>query len=198
MKNKKHLDLVRAREGALNDLQRKRQFLLRTGKRPPTKVNSWTVAHRQWLDTVKYDLYAQQLVLQEYIHSVDQAQERLKYLEQETIVVGCSSEHAPVIAALRALRKTGNDHVRRIIVESAWHYLKPPVVGRALRKRQEGLPESIKAISWKAQNRLNSKFRRLLGRDKPRQTAVVAVARELLGFIWSIALHAKVEQEKAA
>lgn len=244
-------DLVRAREDALKDLQRKRhqlsKFLLRTGKRPPVLVNPWTVAHRRWLDTVKYELHPHQLVLQEYIHSVDQAQERLKHLEQETVVVGCSSVHAPVIAALRALRgidyvsaitlvseigdfrrfsnpaqlmsytgvvpseyssgsrsrrgaitKTGNNHVRRIIVESAWHYLKPPKVGRILRKRQEGLPESIKAISWRAQNRLNSKFRRLLGRGKLRQTAVVAVSRELLGFIWSIALQANIEQDKAS
>lgn len=243
-------DLVRAREDVLKDLQRKRhqlsKFLLRTGRRPPIDVNPWTVRHRCWLDTIKYELHAQQLVLQEYRHAVDQAQERLKHLEQETIELGCNSVHAPVIAALRALRgidyvsaitlvseigdfgrfkaaqlmsytgvvpceyssglrsrrgsitKTGNNHVRRIIVESAWHYLKPPDVGRTLRKRQEGLPESIKEISWRAQNRLNSKFRKLLARGKPRQTAVVAVARELLGFVWSVALQAKIEYEKAA
>lgn len=243
-------DLVRAREDTLKDLQRKRhqlsKFLLRTGKRPPLDVNPWTVRHRRWLDTVKYELHAQQTVLQEYRHALDQVQERLKYLDQEVVELGCNSVHAPVIAALRSLRgvdylsaitlvseigdfrrfgaaqlmsytgvvpceyssglrsrrgsitKTGNSHVRRIITEAAWHYLRPPNVSSALRKRQEGLPESIKQISWRAQKRLNSKFHRLLARGKPRQTAVVAVARELLGFVWSIALQAMDEHENVA
>ncbi|MFZ5649461.1 MAG: IS110 family transposase [Bacillota bacterium] len=85
------------------------------------------------------------------------------------------------------ITKSGNSHIRRVIVESAWHYRRPPSIGPGLRKRQEGQSEEVKAISWKAQHRLNLKFRRLTGRGKLRQTATVAVARELLGFMWAIA-----------
>lgn len=85
------------------------------------------------------------------------------------------------------ITKSGNAHIRRVIVESAWHYRRQPAIGIGLKKRQEGQTEEIKAISWQAQHRLNLKFRRLSGRGKPSQTAAVAVARELLGFMWAIA-----------
>lgn len=86
-----------------------------------------------------------------------------------------------------AITKTGNAHVRRVLVESAWQYRHLPRVGEGLRKRQEGLPESVKVIAWKAQHRLNRKYRRLMRRGKPKQVAVVAVARELAGFMWAVA-----------
>lgn len=86
-----------------------------------------------------------------------------------------------------AITKTGNAHVRRVIVEAAWHYRHAPAVWGALRQRQKGQPERIKAIGWQAQDRLHRRYRRLVGRGKPRQQAVVAVARELLGFVWATA-----------
>jgi transposase len=85
------------------------------------------------------------------------------------------------------ITKSGNAHIRRVIVESAWHYRRLPAIGSGLKKRQEGQSEEIKAISWQAQHRLNLKFRRLTSRGKTRQIAAVAVARELLGFMWAIA-----------
>jgi transposase len=91
------------------------------------------------------------------------------------------------------ITKSGNAHIRRVIVESAWHYRRPPAIGIGLKKRQEGQSEEIKAISWQAQHRLNLKFRRLSGRGKPSQTAAVAVARELLGFMWAIAQEIRQE-----
>jgi transposase len=91
------------------------------------------------------------------------------------------------------ITKSGNAHIRRVMVESAWHYRRQPAVGAGLKKRQEGLSEEIKAISWQAQHRLNLKFRRLSGRGKPSQTAAVAVARELLGFLWAIAQETRRE-----
>lgn len=90
-----------------------------------------------------------------------------------------------------AITKTGNAHVRRILIEAAWHYRKTPVVGKALKKRQEGQSERVKNISWHAQRRLNTKFRKLSGKGKLKQIAVVAVARELLGYMWSIAQEIK-------
>ena len=109
------------------------------------------------------------------------------------------SEHSSGLRHRRgSITKTGNKHIRRVVVEAAWHYRREPKVSVKLRRRQEGVSESVKEISWKAQNRLNLKFRKLLGRGKPSQKAVVAVGRELLGFIWSIASQVNVEMSKAA
>lgn len=91
------------------------------------------------------------------------------------------------------ITKSGNAHIRRIIVESAWLYRRQPAIGTGLKKRQEGQSKEIKAISWQAQHRLNLKFRRLSGRGKSSQTAAVAVARELLGFMWAIAQEVRQE-----
>lgn len=85
------------------------------------------------------------------------------------------------------ITKTGNAHVRYVAVEAAWHYRHAPGVWGKLKRRQRGQPEAIKAIAWKAQDRLHRRFRRLVGRGKRPQQAVVAVARELLGFVWAIA-----------
>jgi len=92
-----------------------------------------------------------------------------------------------------AITKSGNSHVRRVTVESAWNYRHTPKVGAPLRKRQEGVSEKVKSIAWKAQIRLHGKYRRLIGRGKRRQVAVVAMARELLGFIWAVAHQVAIE-----
>jgi transposase len=85
-----------------------------------------------------------------------------------------------------AITKTGNAHLRRIVVEAAWAYRHRPAKGPALRKRQEGQSEEVKAIAWKAQHRLHARYRNLAARGKSKQKVVTAVARELLGFIWAI------------
>lgn len=86
-----------------------------------------------------------------------------------------------------SVTKTGNAHVRHILVQAAWHSRHAPSLSAELRRRQREQPERVKAIAWKAQDRLHRRYRRLVGRGKPRQKAVVAVAREMLGFIWAIA-----------
>src|SRR5216117_2775338 len=65
----------------------------------------------------------------------------------------------------RAITKTGNAHLRRVLVAAAWAYRFPPRCGKALRTRQRGQPDTITAIAWKAQHRLNTRYRRLLGRE---------------------------------
>lgn len=85
-----------------------------------------------------------------------------------------------------AITKSGNRHVRRLLIESAWSYLRQPAVKGNLKKRLEPLSPSIQAISWKAQNRLHKKYYRLVSRGKESNKAIVAVARELAGFIWAI------------
>src|SRR4030042_4720070 len=64
------------------------------------------------------------------------------------------------------ITKRGNAHLRRVLVESSWHYRHRPAVGVALRKRQQGQPEEVKAVSWKAQVRLHTKYRQLMSRGK--------------------------------
>lgn len=85
------------------------------------------------------------------------------------------------------LTRTGNGHVRRILIEAAWHYRHRPQVGPALTHRQEGVAEGVKSIAWKAQERLYRRLQALTKRGVPANKAVTAVARELAGFLWAIA-----------
>ena len=84
------------------------------------------------------------------------------------------------------ITKTGNAHVRRVVIEAAWAYRHRPALGAPLRKRQAALSEAVKAIGWKAQLRLHTRYHRLLGRGKSPQHVTTAIGRELLGFIWAI------------
>jgi transposase len=84
-----------------------------------------------------------------------------------------------------AITKTGNAHLRRVLVEAAWHYRHHPFVGRALRQRQVDAPADVVARAWTAQQRLHRKYVRLAARGKPKQHVVTAVARELTGFVWA-------------
>lgn len=95
-----------------------------------------------------------------------------------------------------AITKTGNVHLRRILCEAAWAYQHRPSVSGELRKRQLGLSEEVKEIAWKAQHRLCSRYRRLAAKGKPHQKVIVAIARELLGFVWAIGMQIE-RQEQA-
>lgn len=90
-----------------------------------------------------------------------------------------------------SITKTGNAHLRRIVVEAAWSYRLRPGVGPALRKRQEGVPEELKEIAWKAQHRLHKRYSRLAAAGKDQRKIITAVGRELLGFIWAIGTKAE-------
>ena len=81
------------------------------------------------------------------------------------------------------IAKTGNRHVRRVLVEAAWAYRHAPALRGALRARQEGQSPELVAYSWAAQCRLHQTYRRIAAR-KGSRIAVVAVARELAGFVW--------------
>ena len=85
------------------------------------------------------------------------------------------------------ITKTGNGHVRHVLVESAWHYRRQPRMGKALRERSVGLSPQVCAIAWKAQKRLHGRLHRLIHRGKNPAEAATAVARELAGFVWAIA-----------
>jgi transposase len=83
------------------------------------------------------------------------------------------------------ITKTGNAHLRRVLVEAAWHYRHRPAVSPRLRIRQHTAPPAAIRVAWSAQHRLHARYRRLLGRGKSPQLAVTAVARELSAFVWA-------------
>jgi transposase len=87
------------------------------------------------------------------------------------------------------ITKTGNAHLRRVVVEAAWAYRHRPAIGAGLRKRQATVSADVKEIAWKAQHRLHTRYRALTARGKSKQQVVTAIGRELLGFIWAIGVH---------
>jgi transposase len=88
------------------------------------------------------------------------------------------------------ITKTGSSHARRLLVEAAKHYARPPRIGVTLRNRQQGQPDHVLQIAWRAQHRLFRLQGRLRERGKPAHVAAVAVARELACFLWAAAVAA--------
>lgn len=232
-------DLSRAREDFKQIETKARQrlgaFLLRNGRIYAGK-SKWTQAYWRWLEALKLDTPVQQIVMQEYIEAVKQAQRRLAsvQLQIEQAVKGWSLE--PVLQALMAMRgislitavtilaelgdlsrfdtprqlmaylglvpsehssgakrrqggltKTGNGHVRRVLVESAWNYRFAARKTRQIQQRAELASEPVQAIAWEGQKRLCARYQRLLAAGKLKQQVTAAVAREMCGFIWAIA-----------
>src|ERR1700730_4149279 len=88
---------------------------------------------------------------------------------------------------LGSITKAGSTHARRLLVEAAYHYRRGPVVGEALERRQRGHSPEIINISWRAQRRLNARWRQLKdARRKPNGIIAVAIARELAAYCWEI------------
>ena len=84
-----------------------------------------------------------------------------------------------------SITKAGNSHVRRVLVEAAWHYRHPVRIGAALQKRRQGQPGRAIAVADRAAQRLHQRFWKLSMRGKPAGKVILAVARELAGFIWA-------------
>jgi transposase len=232
-------DLVRARDDAVreqrNGRHRLKALLLRNGI-PYAGKCSWTAAHLRWLARLKMEHSAQQIGLQEYLHSITESAARIVRLEQAMRDTLPEWNLAPLVQALQAMRgvqliaaitlvaelqdflrfetprklmayvglvpgehssgskrrqgsitKAGNSAARRMLVEIAWHYQHGPRVSAIIATRQDQLPKAVTDIAWAAQLRLNAKFKRLLARRVMKNKAVVAVARELTGFVWAIA-----------
>lgn len=94
-----------------------------------------------------------------------------------------------------SITKTGNAHLRRVLVEAAWAYQFRPWLGGWLLKRQANASPEAREIAWKAQCRLNSRYRSLLTMGKNKPQIVTAVGRELLGFVWEIGVKAEAEYD---
>lgn len=96
------------------------------------------------------------------------------------------------------ITKTGNSHVRRVLVEAAWAYRFPARKSDTIQRRAERTSDDVQAIAWRAQKRLCARYRHLIGAGKNTPLATTAVARELAGFIWAIACEVPVNAAQAA
>lgn len=85
------------------------------------------------------------------------------------------------------ITKCGNSHARRMLTEAAWSYRLPARITPIIARRQDGQPKAVRDIAWKAQVRLCGRYRLLRARGKEPNKVVIAVARELAGFVWAIA-----------
>jgi transposase len=238
-------DLTRAREDAKHCERKAKQrlsaFLLRHGLQYSGQSKR-SQAYLRWISEIKMPHPAQQIVLQEYIDTLDECRKRINRLTQQIRELAPSWKLYPVVQALQTLRgvslivasttiaelgdlkrfdtprslmaylglvpsehssgetnkrgsitKTGNGHVRRMLIEAAWAYRFSARVSRCLLHRQEGLPSSVLGISWKAQLRLCSRYRRLTAKGKKQQVVITSIARELSAFMWAIAREVPVE-----
>ncbi len=84
------------------------------------------------------------------------------------------------------ITKAGNGGLRRLLIEAAWAYRHKPRVSYHLKKRSEGVAPNIQKIAWAAQLRLNKRYKKMMGKGKNAQKTLVAMARELAGFIWAV------------
>jgi transposase len=89
------------------------------------------------------------------------------------------------------ITRAGNAHLRRVLVEAAWHYRHRPWLNKRLKQVHTNVSHEVVEMAWKAQGRLNRRYFKLTSKNKPAGKVVTAMARELVGFIWAIANHAE-------
>jgi transposase len=97
-----------------------------------------------------------------------------------------SEESSGEVERRGRITRTGNSHIRRVMIESAWTYQHSSVSGKTIRNRRKGLPAEVLEIARQCDKRLHQKFRRMSNRGKNRQKIAVAVSRELAGFVWAM------------
>jgi transposase len=231
-------DLCRAREAVKRDQTRVRhrlsKLLLRRGVRWTPGRRAWTRAHREWLQSRRFEHAADQAILDDHLLALEQLESRLGALDAELEALAKAAPYAEPVGWLRCFRgidtltalslvaeihdwrrfgsprelmayvgmvpserssggkerrggitRAGNVRVRRLLVEAAWHYRHRPAVRRRLHERRRGQPPRVIAIADRAQHRLHARYRRLLARGKAQNQVVVAVGRELVGFLWA-------------
>lgn len=172
---------VRAYEEAEARLETLNQQILDLAQQVPYRVPVWYLRCLKGIDTLTaLTLLVEAQALQRF----ESAREFMSY----TGLVVCERSSAEKIRR-GGITKAGNAHIRRVLVEAAWNYRHRNVVSYELAKRRKGCPPEVIQIAKKAQDRLHRKFWRMIHRNKPAPVAVVGVARELAGFVWSIAKH---------
>lgn len=184
-------DLVRAHEDVRQDLMRARHRLSKLLLRHEVRFEgrAWTERHRVWLAKVELGHAPAQATFVDYLGAIGDF-ERFARAGQLMSYLGLvPSEHSTGESRrLGSITRSGSRHARRLLVEAAWHYRNPPRVGREIERRQEGQPAEATAIAWSAQRRLHRTWTRMRARNKRPTVTTVAVARELAGFCWAVAL----------
>ena len=89
------------------------------------------------------------------------------------------------------ITRAGNGYARRVLVEAAWAYRFRARNSEAIRARSTGVSEEVRRIAWRAQERLCARYARLTARGKNKNRTVVAIARELAGYVWAIGRQPK-------
>ena len=159
------LDRVRTLESAINE----------AGQQDPYRAAVGALRCYRGIDTVT----AVTIVAE--IHDVGRFPTARSFMAYLGLV---PSEHSSGGKTQRGtITKTGNAHVRRVLVEAAWNQQHKPAVGLLLRRRREGQPSWAIRQADRAMRRLHTKYARMLHRGKPRGTIAVAIARELAGFV---------------
>lgn len=235
-------DLTRAHADIKEQQRKARQqlggFLLRHGCSYTTGRSRWTKMYYNWLEELRLRTPMQQVVLQEYINAVREADERLKSMRTLLEDALPDWSMSPLVYSLKALRGidtlaamiivselgdisrfesprqlmsflglvpsehstgkrrrqggitlTGNGHVRRVLIESAWCYRFQARKTMHLKRKEADASKEAKAIAWKAQKRLCARYSRLTQSGKNTKLVCVAIARELVGFIWDVVRH---------
>ncbi len=111
------------------------------------------------------------------------------------------SEHSSGPRTRRSgITKTGNSHLRRVLVEAAWHYRHRPRICQRQHELQKALDPKVAASAWRAQERLHRRYWALAQKSKPTGKIVTAIARELVGFVWAIGVETeqRTKRSKAA
>lgn len=107
------------------------------------------------------------------------------------------SEHSSGPRTRRSgITKTGNSHLRRVLVEAAWHYRHKPRLCQRQHELLKGLDPKVAAIAWRAQERLHRRYWALSQKSKPAGKIVTALARELVGFVWAIGIETEQQQRR--
>jgi len=197
-----------AKEDLLRAKHRILKFLQRHGIKSPAGIRVWSAKYRVWLKNMQFGSRAMQTTFddeqaEDSVHApVIKALETMRGVKEVAAVtlvaeVGCFSRFAKASQLMAyagvvpseyssgsevrrgKITKSGNSHLRRILIECGWSYRYKACMSATIRKRQKGQPAAVRAIAWKAQVRLCQKYRRLISKGKSSAVVVTAVAREL-------------------
>ena len=206
-------DLVRAREDCRGDLMcarhRLSKLLLRHGI-VYYGGKAWTGKHDTWLrhDALgQLSLRATRMAFDSDYETVLAVKARRDRLDAAIDQMAAESEFTPLVRRLGCLRGvrtltgfalaveigdwhrfTGNTHVRRLLVEAAWHHRARYTVGKTMRDRWELAPAAARVRGDEGNRRLHHRWVKFIERRKRPTVANVAIARELAGWCWSLAM----------
>jgi len=172
-------------EEYLQGIDAARDRVIRTERSMLTLLDDWRLqpAVRALMAYRGFQEIAAMILVSELgdIHRFDHPRRVMTYLG-----LVCTEDSSGPHQRLGHISRCGNGHARWLLVECAGHYALAPKVSKKLSVRQQNQPQSVRALSWKTQNRLYQRFSRLRARRVPYNKAKVAIARELCGFVWAL------------